>query len=204
MAPPTVAPAPAPSPAPAPPNPTDILRAAGDMGFGAKAAKDIAAGLSAGAQLVRQKGKEYHDELMKHAGTLDELCNRTNAMRNESWKSESGQKYREQLENRRKDAEHSRDELRTAAQEALQAGEEIAQNFEAQSAAINNAANQVDSILHSLAHGAADAADKIGDIIKKSPRIRLTPSRIAAAKCYRASARSCRTKNTKHVGENHG
>lgn len=119
MAPPTVAPAPAPSPAPAPPNPTDILRAAGDMGFGAKAAKDIAAGLSAGAQLIRQKGKEYHDELMKHAGTLDELCNRTNSMRNESWKSESGQKYREQLENRRKDAEHSRDELRTAAQEAL-------------------------------------------------------------------------------------
>ncbi|BAV86503.1 glycoside hydrolase family 9 protein [Rothia aeria] len=168
MAPPTVAPAPAPSPAPAPPNPTDILRAAGDMGFGAKAAKDIAAGLSAGAQLIRQKGKEYHDELMKHAGTLDELCNRTNSMRNESWKSESGQKYREQLENRRKDAEHSRDELRTAAQEALQAGEEIAQNLEAQSAAINNAANQVDSILHSLAHGAADAADKIGDIIKKS------------------------------------
>ena len=168
MAPPTVAPAPAPSPAPAPPNPTDILRAAGDMGFGAKAAKDIAAGLSAGAQLIRQKGKEYHDELMKHAGTLDELCNRTNSMRNESWKSESGQKYREQLENRRKDAEHSRDELRTAAQEALQAGEEIAQNFEAQSAAINNAANQVDSILHSLAHGAADAADKIADIIKKS------------------------------------
>ena len=168
MAPPTVAPAPAPSPAPAPPNPTDILRAAGDMGFGAKAAKDIAAGLSAGAQLIRQKGKEYHDELMKHAGTLDELCNRTNSMRNESWKSESGQKYREQLENRRKDAEHSRDELRTAAQEALQAGEEIAQNLEAQSAAINNAANQVDSILHSLAHGAADAADKIGDSIKKS------------------------------------
>ncbi|EID52191.1 hypothetical protein D8M41_08345 [Rothia sp. HSID18069] len=168
MAPPTVAPAPAPSPAPAPPNPTDILRAAGDMGFGAKAAKDIAAGLSAGAQLIRQKGKEYHDELMKHAGTLDELCNRTNSMRNESWKSESGQKYREQLENRRKDAEHSRDELRTAAQEALQAGEEIAQNLEAQSALINNAANQVDSILHSLAHGAADAADKIGDIIKKS------------------------------------
>ena len=168
MAPPTVAPAPAPSPAPAPPNPTDILRAAGDMGFGAKAAKDIAAGLSAGAQLIRQKGKEYHDELMKHAGTLDELCNRTNSMRNESWKSESGQKYREQLENRRKDAEHSRDELRTAAQEALQAGEEIAQNLEAQSALINNAANQVDSILHSLAHGAADAADKIVDIIKKS------------------------------------
>ena len=57
VAPPTVAPAPAPSPAPAPPNPTDILRAAGDMGFGAKAAKDIAAGLSAGAQLVRQKGR---------------------------------------------------------------------------------------------------------------------------------------------------
>ena len=146
---------------------------------------------------------------MKHAGTLDELCNRTNSMRNESWKSESGQKYREQLENRRKDAEHSRDELRTAAQEALQAGEEIAQNLEAQSALINNAANQVDSILHSLAHGAADAADKIGDIIKKigyrwRPRIRLTPSRITAAKCYRASARSCRTKNTKHVGENHG
>ena len=131
MAPPTVAPAPAPSPAPAPPNPTDILRAAGDMGFGAKAAKDIAAGLSAGAQLIRQKGKEYHDELMKHAGTLDELCNRTNSMRNESWKSESGQKYREQLENRRKDAEHSRDELRTAAQEALQAGEEIAQKHKA-------------------------------------------------------------------------
>lgn len=175
MAPPTIVPAPT---EPTPPatghpkqlSPSDILRAAGDLGIGTHGAHVVSGQLNRMAQEAREKGRQFSQALTNHANALDELCKRTQSIRGESWKSQAGKKYQEKLEEYRKNTEHSRDELRTAADEALQAGEEVAHMLESQSAAITNAAGGVDTIIHGLTHGAADLLDNtsIEDIVVHS------------------------------------